>query len=126
MPDLVIQPVRTRRERKAFLELPWALYRDDPNWIPPLRLNQKELVNYKKHPFYEQNEIQTFLALRNGQPVGRVAALTNRAHNERYHDDRGFFGFFESPDDQSVANGLFDAARDWLAERDLRAIRQHP
>lgn len=123
MPDLVIQPVRTRRQRKTFLELPWALYRDDPNWIPPLRLNQKELVNYKKHPFYDQNEIQTFLALRDGRPVGRVAALTNKAHNERHHDNRGFFGFFESIDDQSVADGLLDAARDWLAERDLRSIR---
>ena len=123
MPDLVIQPVRTRRERKTFLELPWALYRDDPNWMPPLRLNQKELVNYKKHPYYEQNEIQTFLALRDGRPVGRVAALTNKAHNERHHENRGFFGFFESIDDQSVADGLFDAARDWLGERDLRSIR---
>ena len=123
MPDLVIQPVQTRRERKTFLELPWALYRDDPNWMPPLRLNQKELVNYKKHPYYEQNEIQTFLALRDGRPVGRVAALTNKAHNERHHENRGFFGFFESIDDQSVADGLFDAARDWLGERDLRSIR---
>ncbi|MCH8046094.1 MAG: GNAT family N-acetyltransferase [Planctomycetes bacterium] len=123
MPDLVIQPVRTRRERKTFLELPWALYRDDPNWMPPLRLNQKELVNYKKHPYYEQNEIQTFLALRDGRPVGRVAALTNKAHNERHHDNRGFFGFFESIDDQSVADGLLDAVRDWLADRNLRSIR---
>ena len=123
MPDLVVKPVETRRERKQFLELPWALYRDDPNWIPPLRMNQKELVNYKKHPFYEENEIQTFLALRDGEPVGRVAALTNRMHNERHHESRGFFGFFESVDDQGVANGLFDAVRDWLAERDLRAIR---
>lgn len=123
MTDLVVKPVQTRRERKGFLELPWTLYRDDPNWIPPLRMNQKEMVNYKKHPFYEQNEIQTFLALRLGQPVGRVAALTNTAHNERHKENRGFFGFFESVDDQSVADGLFDAARDWLAERDLRAIR---
>ncbi len=123
MPDLVIQPVQTRRERKTFLELPWALYRDDPNWMPPLRLNQKELVNYKKHPYYEQNEIQTFLALRDGRPVGRVAALTNKAHNERHHDNRGFFGFFESIDDQSVADGLLDAVRDWLADRNLRSIR---
>ena len=72
MPSLSVIPVQSRREKKQFLELPWRLYEGDENWIPPLRGNQKELVNYKGHAFYEKNEIQTFLALRNGQPCGRV------------------------------------------------------
>ena len=123
MSTLIVQPVQSRRERKQFFQLPWQLYRGDPNWIPPLRQNQLELLNYKPHPFYEKNEIQTFLALRNGQPVGRVAALVNHAHCERYNERRGFFGFFEAVDDQEVAAGLFDAARAWFAERGIYAIR---
>ena len=123
MSDLVIEPVDSRRAKKQFLELPWALYAGDPHWIPPLRLNQKELVNFKRHPFYEQNEIQTFLALRGGRPVGRVAAIINRGHIERHRDQRGFFGFFESVDDQSVASGLFEAAKAWLAERGMQGVR---
>ena len=123
MSDLLIQPVTTRRQRTQFLNFPWELHRDDPNWMPSLRRSQEELLNYRKHPFYERNEIQTFLALRDGRPVGRVAAIINRGHIERYKEQRGFFGFFDSIDDQEVANGLFDAVRDWLAERKIGAIR---
>jgi len=123
MANLDIQAVSTRGQRKQFLTLPWSLYRDDPLWIPPLRTNQKELVGYKKHPFYERNEVQTFLAVRDGEPVARVAAIINHGHNERYKEKRGFFGFFESIDDEQVAGELFAAARDWLSERGMETVR---
>jgi hypothetical protein len=114
--NLEVRPVTHRRERKQFLELPWELYRDDPVWVPPLRMSQKELVNYTRHPFYDDAEICTFLAFRNGQPCGRVAAIDNRAHNRTHPEDQcGFVGFFESIDDQAVADGLFDAVRAWHA-----------
>ncbi len=123
MSHLEIIPVSTRRERKLFFNFPWQLYRGDANWIPPLRIVQKELLNYRRHPFYDDAEIQTFLALRDGQPCGRLAAIVNHAHNRWYKENRGFFGFFESEDDQQIADGLFDAAREWFAERDIEAIR---
>lgn len=123
MATLDIQTVATRSQKKQFLNLPWELYRDDPLWIPPLRTNQKELVGYKKHPFYEKNEVQTFLAVQDGKPVGRVAAIINHGHNERYKEKRGFFGFFESIDDEAVAKGLFDAALSWLTERGMETLR---
>ena len=123
MSSVTVKPVTTRREQKQFLKLPWTIYRDDANWIPPLRLNQEELLSYRPHPFYDDAEVQTFLALRDGQVCGRVAAIVNHAHNRRYKERRGFFGFFESVDDQQVASGLLDAAAAWLAERDIRAIR---
>jgi hypothetical protein len=120
---VVVQPVATRRDRKLFLEYPWTLYRNDPNFMPPLRLNQKEMVGYTRSPFYDDAEAQTFLARRNGDVVGRISAILNHAHN-KYHDERrGFFGFFESIDDQEVANGLFDAVRKWFAERDIHVLR---
>ncbi|MGI9455918.1 MAG: N-acetyltransferase [Aeoliella sp.] len=123
MPALEIIPVATRRERKLFFNLPWDLYRGDPNWVPPIRIVQKELLNYRHHPFYDDAEIQTFVALRDGQPCGRIAAIVNHAHNRQYDEQRGFFGFFESVDDEEVSGALFDAARAWLAERDIEAIR---
>ena len=123
MPSLVVKPVETRRERQQFLMLPWDLYCGDPQWIPPLRTNQAELVGYKRHPFYDNAEGQTFLAFQDGRPVGRVLALINRVHNRLYNEQRGFFGFFESVDDPAVAGGLFDAARAWLRERGIMAIR---
>jgi GNAT superfamily N-acetyltransferase len=123
MPHLVVRAVSTRRERKQFLNFPWTLYQGDPNWIPPVRLNQKELVGYARHPFYERNRCQTFLALRGGEVCGRIAAILNVGHNERYEERRGFFGFFECVDDQQVAGGLFDAVRRWFAEQGIRRLR---
>jgi GNAT superfamily N-acetyltransferase len=123
MAQLEIIPVATRRQRKQFFDLPWELYRGDPHWVPPIRLVQKELLNFRHHPFYDDAEIRHFLALRDGKPCGRLAAIINHAHNRWYKEQRGFFGFFESIDDQEVASGLFDAARAWLAERGIEAVR---
>src|SRR5271154_386514 len=110
MAEFVIERVKTSRQRKQFLEFPWQNYRGDKYWIPPLRMNQKEMVGYSHNPFYDRNRIQTFLALRGGEVVGRVGAILNLGHIERYDDKRGFVGFFESVDDQAVANALFNAA----------------
>lgn len=123
MSEIVIQRVATARQRKQFLELPWTIYRGDPNWIPPLRLDQKENVGYSHNPFYERNRIQTFLAYRGGEVVGRIGAILNQGHITRYDDKRGFFGFFESIDDQQVASGLLDAARDWFADQGIFKLR---
>lgn len=120
---LTVEPVVTRRQQKQFMQLAWDLYRGDPNWVPPLRQTQKELLNFDPDPFYATNEIQCFLALRDGKPVGRVAAIINNGHIERYKERRGFFGFFESVNEQEVANALFDAARAWLKEHDILLVR---
>ena len=123
MSDLIVKPVATRRERKLFLEFPWKLYRNDPHWIPPIRIDQEELVGYRPHPFYLRNEVQTFLAFRGHEVVGRIAAIHNRIHVEYQKDPRGFFGFFECSDDREAAAGLLDAVRAWLADRNLYALR---
>ncbi len=123
MSHLEVIAVATRRERKLFFNLPWDLYRDDPHWVPPLRIVQKELLNYRHHPFFDDAEIQTFVALRNGKPCGRIAALVNHAHNRQYGEQRGFFGFFESVEDEEVSGALLDAVRAWFAERGIEAIR---
>lgn len=123
MPDVVIRPVSTRRERKAFLEFPWTLYRDDPLWVPPLRADHKEMVGFSRHPFYERNRVQTFVAYQGGEVCGRIAAILNVGHVERYDDPRGFFGFFECRDDQDAANALFDACRDWFVSQGITRLR---
>ncbi len=123
MSHLEVVAVSSRRERKLFFNLPWQLYREDPHWTPPLRIVQKELLNYRHHPFYDAAEIQTFVALRDGEPCGRIAALINQAHNRQYQERRGFFGFFESVEDPEVAGRLLDAAREWLAARDIETLR---
>jgi GNAT superfamily N-acetyltransferase len=118
-----ITPVSSRKDRREFMALLWQLYRDDPNWVPPLRGNQEELVGFKKHPFHDDAEVRCFVARKNGTVCGRIVAIVNHAHNRRYEEKRGFFGFFESIDDQTVASGLFKAAEDWLREKGMTDIR---
>jgi hypothetical protein len=123
MPDLTVKPVETRREQKQFLELPWQINRGDPNWMPPLRRNQQELAGFKPHPFYNEAEAHALIALRGGEPVGRILAIVNAAHNRIHKESRGFFGFFECIDDPGVAAGLFEHARAWLRSKGMTAVR---
>lgn len=123
MPNLTIQRVTTACQKKQFLQFPWTLYKDDPYWIPPLRGNQKEMVGYRPHPFYERNVCQTFLAYRGDEVCGRIAAILNQGHNLHYNERRGFFGFFDCRDDQEAATGLFDAVRRWFADQGIHCLR---
>ena len=121
--NLTVKPVTTKAQQKAFVRFPWELYHGDKNWIPPLLMNVKELLNYKKHPFYDKAEIQTFLAYRNNRVVGRIAAIVDGHHNEYHKESRGMFGFFECIEEQEVANALFDAAKEWFGKRGIVSMR---
>ena len=123
MSEIKIITPTSRRDKKRFLLFPWEIYKNDPHWIPPLLANEKGLLGYAKESFYERNQIQTFLAERDGKIVGRIAAILNVGHLERYNDKVGFFGFYESIDDQAVADALFAAAADWLKERGCETMR---
>ena len=121
--SIEVAAVKSRADKRRFLKLPWDLHRSDPNWTPPLRMNQKAMVGFSKHPFYESAEAQTFLARRAGKVCGRISAIVNPHHNRRHNDRIGFFGFFESIDDPAVAAALFDAAKQWLRDHDMTTIR---
>lgn len=120
---LEIRPIQTSAEKKAFVELPWKIYRDDPNWVPPLLSMAYEVVDTEKHPFYEFARLTLFNARRGDQLVGRIGAIDNPRHNQAHGDKAGFFGFFEVEDDPEAAQALFAAAGDWLRARGKDAIR---
>jgi GNAT superfamily N-acetyltransferase len=108
---------------KQFIDLPYTLYRDDPHWVPPLRIAVKELLDRKKHPFYLNAEAEFFLARQNGRVVGRIAGIVDRAHNRVHEENAGFFGFFESVNDPDVAAALLARARQWTADRGANFLR---
>jgi len=116
-------PVRSQDEVGAFIRLPWSLYRDDPNWVPPLIRDMHTVLDRSKHPFHRHSEVQPFLALRDGVPAGRITAIRNRNHEAFHEEPVGFFGFFESGEEAGVASALFDAAAEWLRSRGLRTMR---
>lgn len=107
----------TKNERKQFIEIPYQHYSKDENWIPPLKMEQKKLIDTENNPFYNNGDIALFLAEQDGEPCGRIAAIQDRRYNEHHNNKTGFFGFFECINDQSVANLLFKVACDWLKQR---------
>ncbi len=121
--SVTVTPVSGRRELDAFIKLPFRLYRDDPNWVPPLLYLERQRFEPKTNPFLQHADAQLFLARRNGQVVGRISAQVDHEHN-RFHQERtGFFGFFESEDDPETARALFGAAEGWLKERGMEVAR---
>ena len=109
--------VTTKEERKQFLEFPYSHYENDEHWIPPLRMEQKKLIDKEKNAFYNNGNIAMFLAEQNGKVCGRIAAIEDHRFNDFHDSNIGFFGFFECIDDESVAKLLFKVATDWLAEK---------
>ncbi|PYP84871.1 MAG: N-acetyltransferase [Blastocatellia bacterium AA13] len=120
---IAIRPVRTGRDTRRFIDLPYRLYRRSEHWIAPLRMAQKDILNTRSHPFYQTSDVEMFLAERDGRVVGRIMAILNRAHNEFHEEHAGFFGFFESEDDWEAAERLLGAARDWLLQKGAKVMR---
>lgn len=121
--SLRVEPVRTGRQLDAFLKLPWRIYRGDPNWVPPLLAQQREMFDRRKYPFHRHAEVECFLALRGREVVGRIAAILNHQHNRAHGESAGFFGFFESVDDPEVAGALLATSGAWLRERGATVLR---
>jgi hypothetical protein len=120
---IVVKPVASWRERRRFHRLPWSIYASDRNWVPPVLSQEREMLGWGHHPFFDNAEIVTLLAEREGRGVGRLAVFINHVHNRKYNEQRGFFGFFECIDDVAVAGGLFEAGQDWLRRQGMTAVR---
>ncbi|MBI3544907.1 MAG: N-acetyltransferase [Deltaproteobacteria bacterium] len=114
-----------KRGVKKFIDLAWRVFdpKEHPQWVPPLRMAVKESLDTKHNPFYKRCDIQLFIAEKDGKAVGRIAAIDNHAYNEFHKDKLGHYGFFESIDDQEVADALFNAAAEWVKKRGLRAMQ---
>src|SRR5688500_13577754 len=123
--SLEVASVDSRSELSAFIDVPWHIpdATRHPQWVPPLRMMVRDLLDTKRNPFYRSASRALFVARRDGRLVGRIAAIENRAHNDFHHDRVGFFGFFESIRDREVAQSLLRSAREWLAARGLTSIR---
>jgi hypothetical protein len=121
--SIEIIPVTTDQERKAFTNLPWKIYKDDPLWVAPLLGDEKKQFTPGKHPFWDHAECQLFLALKDGEPVGRISAQVDQNHIEFHEEKTGFFGFFECIENQEVATQLLDTATAWVKERAMDQIQ---
>ncbi len=118
------------RRLKALVDFPWRLHSRDPCWTPPLRaellggpvLGTLGLLT-ARHPYHRHADVTHFLAVRGREVVGTVSAAINHRFDEYHGSHMGFFGFFETVDDESVASSLLDAAREWVASRGADTLR---
>ncbi len=110
-------------DNKEFVNFHHDLFRDDSAWVAPLNMEVRERLTPGQNPFFEHAEAALFTAHRDGVMVGRISAQVDHAHLEIHGDDAGFFGFFETVDDQSVADALLGAAEAWLVERGMKVMR---
>jgi GNAT superfamily N-acetyltransferase len=121
---ITIREVSGKKGTDEFIDVMWKIYdqKTFPTWVPPLRMSVYENLDTVKNPFYKRAELKMFIAERNGKVVGRIAAIDNQGHNEFHNEKTGFYGFFESIDDQAVANSLFTTAETWLKSRGLNKM----
>ncbi len=113
---VTIKEVRSNADQKQFVKLPWAIFKDDPHWVPPLIMERMEILDPKKNPYFEHAEAKLWLAFRDGVAVGRISAQVDALVEQRHGQKIGHFGFFDCIDDQAVADALLDAATGWLKD----------
>lgn len=122
MKNITIHEVKSRNDGNIFLTLPWKIYRSDAFWIPPLLFDLKRQLNKKANPFFKDADARFWIAYKNEECAGRIAAIVNHQHNNYYNQKTGFFGYFECINDAEVAKALFDTAHKWLLESGMETM----
>jgi GNAT superfamily N-acetyltransferase len=112
----------SRREVDRFVTLPWAIYKNTPQWVPPFVDDTKLMLDRKRYPFYQHSDADFFMAERDGKPVGRIAVLENRHYNEHWGSHTAFFYLFDAFEDQETSGALFNAIEQWARDRGLDKV----
>jgi GNAT superfamily N-acetyltransferase len=112
-----VRPVSSKRERDAFIKLPFRLYAGESNWVAPLLFERRQFLDPRKNPFFQHAQVQLFLAYEGNRVVGRISAHIDANLDAFQGTEWGLFGFFECEDDPEIATALLDAAEVWLKAR---------
>jgi GNAT superfamily N-acetyltransferase len=119
MTSIQVKPVRSARERRLFLTLPWRIYKGDPLWVPPLLPERAKSIDPKRGLFFKDSYAELFIAWQNGRPAGSIACAEDRNTTRARGFSECMIGFFECVDDYAVAEALFERATDWAGEHKL-------
>jgi hypothetical protein len=111
-----------RAQVKAFLELPYRLYQDIPQWVPPLLMDERKRLNPRQYHFYKHSTAAFFLVSKYGRAIGRLCVIDNGRYNQFNHERTAFFYLFECENDIEAAKALFEAGFDWARGRHLRRV----
>jgi len=123
MSEVIINRVTNEADKIKFIKFPWKIYKNNPNWVPPLIFDVKNNLDTKKNPFYTHSKIELWLAYRGSEIVGRIAAIANDNHNKFHNDKVGFWGYFECINDKEVSRALFDTTKEYLLSQGMDTMR---
>ncbi len=121
--DIEVLPVEKAKDLNRFIRLPWEIYENDPNWVPPLVKDVKFKLDRTRHPFFDHATMELFVAVQGKHVVGRIAAILDERHNNFHRERTGFFGMFECIENYDVAQALFSAAESWCRSEGMNRIR---
>jgi len=113
-----IRPVQSKKDKKAFVDFAWEVYKDDPAWVPPLKDEVHGLITPGKNPWFEHARAQLWLAERDGKTVGRISAQVDDLVQEHMGQGTGQWGFFDALDAEAAAV-LITTAEDWLRQQGM-------
>jgi hypothetical protein len=121
---LTIEKLDTKNKAqvKRFVRLPHRLYKDCPQWVPLLDIDAYTYLNREKHPFHEHSDVDFFMAVRDGQDVGRIAAIENKPFNKYHGTNKADFYFFDTENDPEVSGALFETVFNWAKGRGLDMV----
>lgn len=114
--------LHNKKQVDGFLRLPFSIYRNIPQWVPPLQMDERLRLNRKRLPYYQHSHASFFLALEGTRPIGRLAVLDNSRYNEFNKTKTAFFYLFECEDNIEAATALFNSAFDWARARGLDKV----
>ena len=115
---VTIRPVETKKDKQAFVDFAWEVYKDDPAWVPPLKDEVHGLITPGKNPWFEHGHAQLWLAERDGKVVGRISAQVDDLVQDHMGQGIGNWGFFDALDEET-GKALIKTAEDWLRKEGM-------
>lgn len=117
-----IKEVKSKKDRKVFVEVQFEIYKNNKFWVPPLKKSELKAIDPAYNPAFQFSEAKFWLAYKNGKACGRIGALINPTYNERTGEKKGRFNRLEFIDDLEVFEKLITTAENWLREKGMTAI----
>lgn len=122
MGEIIIKEVLTKKERREFIFLPSKIHKDEPEWLPPIYMDEWELYDKKKNKTYLYSDALLLLACRDGRPVGRIMGIVNNRYNAIHNENHGRFCFIECYEDQEVIHALITKVEEWAGAKGMTRI----
>jgi len=117
-----IEEVTTHKQLNTFIKFPFSIYKGNPFWTPPLLMDEKNTLDWKKNPAFEVAQARYLLAYKNGKVVGRIAGIYNPKSNEKWGQHNVRFGWVDFIDDREVSKALIETVENWALELGMSAV----